>query len=130
MSDQSLPLIPKNVRTSMTETDIRKDIEATINRTGWARVWPNKVGALPDRNGRWVHYGLAIGSADLIGMVCGRFLSLEVKRPGHEQDDNPKTLEAQRLWSQVMRDGGAVHAQVTSAAEAMAVILEARAGKR
>ena len=45
-------------------------------------AWRNNSGALKDRNGRVVRYGLK-GSADIIGILPdGRFLSVECKRPG------------------------------------------------
>jgi hypothetical protein len=34
-----------------------------------ARVFRNNVGRLQDRNGRWVQYGLCVGSSDLIGYL-------------------------------------------------------------
>ena len=45
-----------------------------------ATVWRNNVGALQDKTGRLVRYGLCKGSSDIIG-IChdGRFLAVEVK---------------------------------------------------
>lgn len=34
-----------------------------------ARIFRNNVGRLQDRNGRWVQYGLCVGSSDLIGYL-------------------------------------------------------------
>ena len=34
-----------------------------------ARIFRNNVGRLQDRRGRWVQYGLCVGSSDLIGYV-------------------------------------------------------------
>lgn len=34
-----------------------------------ARIFRNNVGRLKDRNGRWVQYGLCVGSSDLIGYL-------------------------------------------------------------
>lgn len=48
-----------------------------------ARLFRNNVGTLQDIRGQYVRYGLCIGSADLIGWLHGgRFLAVEVKRPG------------------------------------------------
>lgn len=61
---------------------------------GDVRLFRNNVGALQDKNGRWVTYGLCPGSSDLIGwrsveitpaMVGQRvaiFTALEAKAPG------------------------------------------------
>ena len=45
-----------------------------------ATVWRNNTGALQDKTGRLVRYGLCKGSSDIIG-ICqdGRFLAVEVK---------------------------------------------------
>jgi len=44
---------------------------------------------LPDKSGRWVQYGLCVGSSDLIGWrkSDGRFVALEVKLPGKHPTD-------------------------------------------
>lgn len=43
-------------------------------------AWRNNTGALPDRNGRLVQYGLCKGSADIIGIAPGGiFIAVEVK---------------------------------------------------
>lgn len=45
-------------------------------------AWRNNTGALRDKNGRMVRYGLR-GSADIIGILKdGRFLAVECKREG------------------------------------------------
>lgn len=45
-------------------------------------AWRNNTGALKDKNGRMVRYGLK-GSADILGiMPDGRFLAIECKRIG------------------------------------------------
>lgn len=47
------------------------------------RLFRNNCGALQDASGRWVHYGLADGSSDLIGWTVRNgvavFTALEVK---------------------------------------------------
>ena len=44
-------------------------------------LFRNSVGVLRSR-GRVYHTGLGNGSADLVGVLAGRFVALEVKRPG------------------------------------------------
>lgn len=49
-----------------------------------AILYRNNTGKLQDRNGRWVTFGLFVGSGDLIGVriADGRFISVEAKLPG------------------------------------------------
>ena len=63
-----------------------------------ATVWRNNVGALQDKTGRLVRYGLCKGSSDLIG-ICpdGRFLAVEVKTStGHVRPDQVLFIDAVR----------------------------------
>lgn len=88
-------------------------------------LWRNNCGVLADRHGRAVRYGLCPGSSDLIGILApsGRLLALEVKRPSERP-----TAEQTRFLDLVRRMGG-VAAIVTSAAEAVAVVEEAKRGQ-
>jgi hypothetical protein len=74
------------------ETTLQQEIRLALGTIPSARIFRNQVGSLPDpRTGRLVTFGLARGSADLIGwrtvvvtpeMVGTRlavFLSIEVK---------------------------------------------------
>lgn len=45
-------------------------------------VWRNSIGLFHAHGGGRVWAGLPRGSADLVGVVDGRFVALEVKRPG------------------------------------------------
>jgi len=68
----------------MTEAQISKQIQLAAHGSG-CRLFRNTTGKLRDRQGRMVSFGLAVGSADLIGWVkCGTsatFLAVEVKSP-------------------------------------------------
>jgi hypothetical protein len=66
--------------------------------------------------------GLGLGVADLICVVppYGRFLGIEVKRPGQK----PRT--AQRRWLDVVRRFGGVTGVATSVEEAMRLVEEAQ----
>lgn len=66
------------------ETDLQNEGRLCIGSLPFVRLYRNNTGTLNDRNGTPVSYGLAIGSADTIGIVAptGRFLSIEWKRPG------------------------------------------------
>ena len=70
----------------MTEADIVRSIMLALSK-GTVRLWRNNVGKLPDAQGRWVTYGLGVGSSDLIGVSMqangiGRMVAIEVKAPG------------------------------------------------
>lgn len=50
----------------MSENEIQNDIRAAAYEHG-ARLFRNNVGGLQDATGRYVQYGLCVGSSDLIG---------------------------------------------------------------
>lgn len=108
----------------MRETEIVKSIMLALGNEADFRLWRNNVGALPDVTGRVVQYGLAPGSADLIGILApwGRLIALEVKthRKGSVQRQN------QRDWEKVIREMGGVYEVVRSADEAREVLRVAR----
>ena len=65
----------------MNESEIQTRIMIALSELG-CTVWRNNTGAYKD-GARYIRYGLAKGSSDLIGMTpCGRFLAVEVKQPG------------------------------------------------
>lgn len=109
----------------MKESEILKSIMVAIGNEPDFRVWRNSTGALPDVTGRLVKFGLAPGSADLIGILApwGRLVALEVKthRRGSKQSED------QRNWERVIREMGGVYEVVRSASEALEVLRVARA---
>lgn len=87
----------------------------------------NNVGALLDKRGIPVRYGLAndskamndaVKSADLIGLrpvlitpahvgtTLGQFVSIEAKRPGWKPGEDPKREKAQLAWAGLIRSKG------------------------
>lgn len=52
----------------MTETTIVQRIRAALGTRVTGRTFRNNTGALQDRQGRWVYFGLAEGSSDLVGI--------------------------------------------------------------
>ncbi len=97
------------------ETDLQQRIRLALGTRPDARLFRNQVGSLPDpRTGRLVTFGLARGSADLIGWrtivvtpdMVGRrlavFTSIEVKTPtGRVRPD-------QQAWLGVVRKAGGI----------------------
>jgi len=81
-------------------------------------VWRNNTGAIPDRTGRLVRFGLCVGSADIIGIAPGgRFLAVECKGA------KGRTTEAQeRFIAAVIRAGGKAGV-ARSAADAVSIAL-------
>lgn len=86
----------------MKETDIQQLCRMEASKHG-AVVFRNNTGKLQDKTGRWVEFGLCVGSSDLIGWTKdGRFLAIEIKRPGK----NP--TPPQQNFIDAVRLGGGV----------------------
>ncbi len=79
-------------------------------------VWRNNTGALPDKGGRVMRFGLCRGSSDIIGVAPGGiFLAIEVKTAtGRATPDQLRFIEA------VVRSGGRA-GLARSAEEAVAI---------
>ena len=98
------------------ETNIVQEVRLALSQAG-ATVFRNNVGKLQDKNGRWVTYGLCVGSSDLIGVSPeGVFMAIEVKVPGKHP-----TQEQIRFIEMVKSKGG-IAGVVTSAAEAIELL--------
>lgn len=111
------------------ETDLQQRIRLALGTRHDLRLFRNQVGQLPDpRTGRPVQFGLARGSADLIGwrtvtvtpeMVGQRiavFTSIEVKTSAG------RITPAQRNWLAAVRDAGGIAGVVRSVADALQMI--------
>lgn len=74
---------------------------------------------------RGARTGLGLGVSDLICVVPphGRFLGIEMKRPGYRPSD---VREEQRRWLGVVRRFGGVTGVASSVDEAMALVAQAR----
>lgn len=97
-----------------TEKTIQNEIMLAVGASPRGRVWRNNTGMLPDRFGAMVRYGLCVGSSDLIGIWDGRFLAVEVKKPGK------KASKEQEAFLGIVRKFGGIAFVAHSAAEAMA----------
>jgi VRR-NUC domain len=98
------------------EADLSRAIQIALCARGH-RVWRNNVGLLFDARGKAVRYGLATGSADLIGITRqeGRFLSIEVKLPGR------KPTRQQQRWRAMVIEMGGVAGVAHSVEEAVEI---------
>ena len=66
----------------MSEAAIQKRVMMEATRLG-LRVFRNNTGCLLNKHGTPVHYGLHVGSSDLIGWTCtGQFVAIETKAKG------------------------------------------------
>ena len=108
--------------------------ESTVNATSILqlsrdniRLFRNNVGALPDRRGRLVRYGLAKGSGDLIGWrehvitaadvgkTVAVFTSFESKGARYQVRDG------QEEWQNAVRTAGGIAAGIQSSDAAAAL---------
>lgn len=111
-----------------TEARIQDEIRLALGSIHGLVVWRNNVGLArhfdpKTHETQTVKYGLANGSSDLIGVLRGRFVALEVKRPGE------KPTKDQEQWLSIVRACGGFAAVVTSAEEAVAAIERAARGE-
>lgn len=111
------------------ETDLQQRIRLALGTRPDLRIFRNQVGSLPDpRTGRLVQFGLAKGSADLIGwrtititpeMVGQRiavFTSLEIKTP------TGRLAPAQRAWMGAVLKAGGIAGVARSVTDAFAIV--------
>lgn len=113
------------------ETDLQQRIRLALGTQPDLRIFRNQVGSLPDpRTGRLVTFGLARGSADLIGWrtititpdMVGRriavFTSIEVKTP------TGRLTPAQHAWLGAARAAGGIAGVARSVDDALRIVTE------
>ena len=111
------------------ETDLQQRIRLALGTLAGLRIFRNQTGQLPDpRTGRPVQFGLARGSADLIGwrtitvtpdMVGKRlavFTSIEVKTP------RGRLTPEQHNWLLAVQAAGGIAGVARSVADALQII--------
>jgi hypothetical protein len=77
------------------EANLLNDCMVELSASG-CLVWRNNTGALPDKNGRILKFGLCKGGSDIIG-ICpdGKFLAVEVKtETGRASSDQMRFIDA------------------------------------
>lgn len=108
------------------EAAVQADIRLAASQRGDLVLWRNNVGAYEDGKGNFIRYGLnndtsaqnkRMASADLIGIhrPSGRFVSIEVKKPGWKHSDASERDRAQAAWAATVAAMGGVALRVTSA---------------
>ena len=109
------------------EAAVQNEIRLAAAKRGDLVLWRNNSGAFQNDQGQWVRYGLnndspqanrRMKSADLIGIhrPSGRFVSIEVKRPGWKHSDASERDRAQLAWAVTINALGGVALRATSAA--------------
>jgi hypothetical protein len=111
------------------ETTLQQQIRLALGTRPDARIFRNQVGSLPDpRTGRLVTFGLAKGSADLIGwrtITIGPehigqrlavFTSIEVKTP------KGRIRPEQQAWLGVVQDAGGFAGIARSVPDALQIV--------
>lgn len=111
------------------ETTLQQQIRLALGTRPDTRLFRNQVGSLPDpRTGRLVTFGLARGSADLIGwrtvtvtpdMVGQRlavFTSIEVKTP------TGRIAPAQQHWLGAVQQAGGIAGVARSVTDAVTIV--------
>jgi hypothetical protein len=120
---------PAKASMANAETTLQQQIRLAVGTNPDARLFRNQVGSLPDpRTGRLVTFGLARGSADLIGwrtvtitqaMVGSRiavFTSIEVKTP------TGRVSSIQQAWLAVVQAAGGIAGIARSVTDAQALL--------
>jgi hypothetical protein len=120
---------PAKASMANAETTLQQQIRLAVGTNPDARIFRNQVGSLPDpRTGRLVTFGLAKGSADLIGwrsitvtpaMVGTRlaiFTSIEVKTP------TGRVRPEQQAWLEAVQQAGGVAGVARSIDDAVRIL--------
>ncbi len=125
------------------EQNLSNAIALAVGGLPDVRLWRNNTGTIRDSRNIPVSFGLAVGSADRVGIVLphGRFLSIEVKRPGYRPPSDETLYKArshvackcgachynsQLDWCDTIRRFGGVAGIVDSVEQALALVDEAR----
>ncbi len=107
------------------EADVQQAIRLALGLEPGLVLWRNNVGAaFHAETKRPVQYGVGgVGGSDLIGLLNGRFIALEIKTPTGR-------IRAEQLgFIECVRANGGFAAIVRSVEDAKAAIARARAGE-
>ena len=101
------------------ESELQQQIRIALGTEPGLVLWRNSVG-VADVGGRVQRFGLCKGSADLIGILDGRFVALEVKT------ERGRVSPEQQLFLDLVRRRGGFAAVVRSIDDARAAVTRAR----
>lgn len=106
----------------MTESQLQDAIRLALGRMPDLVAWRNNIGHAV-MHGHRVTFGVGgPGGADLIGMLGGRFLAIEVKSPTGRQSAE------QRLFEGLVKSKGGIYLMPHSVDEALELVATARSG--
>ena len=111
------------------ETKLQQEIRLALGTIPSLRLFRNQVGQLPDpRTGRYVQFGLAKGSSDLvgfktikitpemIGQEVAQFVSIEIKT------ERGKLTEVQQNWLQKVKSSGGIVGVARTVKDALQIL--------
>ena len=111
------------------ETVLQQNIRLALGQHSDLRLFRNETGKLPDpRTGKWVRFGLAKGSSDLIGFktikvtpeMIGKdlavFCSVEVKTNTGQLSEN------QHNWLQAVKKAGGITGVARNVGDALKIL--------
>ena len=111
------------------ETVLQQNIRLALGQHSNLRLFRNETGKLPDpRTGRWVQFGLAKGSSDLIGFKTikvtpemigeeiAQFVSIEIKT------ERGKLTEVQQNWLQKVKSSGGIVGVARTVKDALQIL--------
>lgn len=90
---------------SKSEAEIQTEIRVALSASPYIRLWRNNVAKIKAPSGRWIDFGLCVGSADLIGIHSvlitpemvgtriGQFLAIECKTATGRQTKEQRAFE-------------------------------------
>ena len=111
------------------ETVLQQNIRLALGQEKNLRLFRNQVGQLPDpRTGRYIQFGLAKGSSDLIGFKTvkvtpdmvgqeiAQFVSLEIKT------ESGKLTKMQHNWLQKVKTSGGIVGVARTVKDALKIL--------
>lgn len=111
------------------ETVLQQNIRLALGQHSDLRLFRNETGRLPDpRTGKWIRFGLAKGSSDLIGFktikvtpeMIGKdlavFTSIEVKT------NTGQLSEYQHNWLQAVKKAGGITGVARNVGDALKIL--------
>ena len=111
------------------ETVLQQNIRLALGQDKNLRLFRNQVGQLPDpRTGRYIQFGLAKGSSDLIGFKTvkvtpdmvgqeiAQFVSLEIKT------ETGKLTKMQHNWLQKVKTSGGIVGVARTVKDALKIL--------
>jgi hypothetical protein len=101
------------------ESTLQRDIRLCLGQKDDLIVWRNNVGAMPNEQGQYVHFGVGgEGASDLLGIIVGpgRWFCVEIKTPRGRTNKRRRALQA--AFRNLINKAGGYAVEVRSVEEA------------